>query len=331
MPRRFLDQRLKLALLRVADALEVHGSLLKASAALGIGQPALTRSLRELETITGQRLFERHARGVRPTEAGVLVIREARAMLGALRRLDEALDGVSSATSGRLAIGVLPVASVGVLPGALARLRATHPGIRLRLEEGRTEELLPRLAAREIDLVVGRLYAPAIPDGFLRTPMWEEPLAVLARAGHTLLKAKGAVNAAALARQAWILPTISQRVGQEIEGFLATLGVPREGALRASSYGFIRETLLAGDALAAMPRHMMLGDVLRGTLRALPLSVASPPRPAGVILAPDPPPSPAVAAFLDALSAHLAEVARAMPEADSSRPRSHGTRKPSRG
>lgn len=331
MPCRFLDQRLKLSLLRVADALEVHGSLLKASAALGIGQPALTRSLRELEAITGQRLFERHARGVRPTEAGVLVIREARAMLGALRRLDEALDGVGSAASGSLAIGVLPVASVGVLPGALARLRGTHPGIRLRLEEGRTEELLPRLATREIDLVVGRLYAPAVPDGFLRRPMWEEPLAVLARAGHPLLKAKGTVAAAALARQAWILPTVSQRVGQEIEAFLASLGVAREGALRASSYGFIREMLLAGDALTAMPRHMLLGDVLRGTLRALPLAVPSPPRPAGVILAPEPAPSPAVAAFLEALSAHLAEVARAMPEADTSRPRSHRTQGRSRG
>jgi len=331
MPRRFLDQRLKLGLLRVADALEVHGSLLKASTALGIGQPALTRSLRELEAITGHRLFERHARGVRPTEAGVLVIREARAMLSALRRLDEALDGVGSAATGSLAIGVLPVASVGVLPGALARLRATHPGIRLRLEEGRTEELLPRLATREIDLVVGRLYAPAVPDGFLRTPMWEEPLAVLARAGHPLLKAKGAVGGALLARQEWILPTISQRVGQEIEAFLAALGVPREGALRASSYGFIREMLLAGDALAAMPRHMLLGDVLRGTLRALPLPVPSPPRPAGVILAAEPAPSPAVAAFLDALSAYLTEVARAMPDTDTSRPRSHRTARRARG
>ena len=70
MPRRFLDQRLKLPLLRVADALDTHGSLLKASAALGLGQPALTRSLRELEEITGAALFERHPRGCGPPRRG---------------------------------------------------------------------------------------------------------------------------------------------------------------------------------------------------------------------------------------------------------------------
>lgn len=58
MLRRFLDQRLDSPLLRVADALDTYGSLLKASAALGLGQPALTRAVRELEDITGTALFE---------------------------------------------------------------------------------------------------------------------------------------------------------------------------------------------------------------------------------------------------------------------------------
>ncbi|WP_051212512.1 LysR substrate-binding domain-containing protein [Rubritepida flocculans] len=331
MPGRHLDRRLKPAQLRLVEALATHGSLLKASAALGLGQPALTRALRELEALAGHRLFERHARGVRPTEAGVLMIREARALLALLRRLDEALDGVAGAATGRLALGVLPVASVGVLPGALARLSATHPGLRLRLEEGRTEELLPRLAAREIDLVVGRLYEPPLPDGFLRRPMWEEPLAVIARAGHPLRRRRGPLPGAALARHPLLLPTTSQRLGQEIERFLGALGLSGEAALRSSSHGFIREMLLGGEALAVMPRHLVLGDLLRGALCALPVAAAGPPRPAGVIMPPDPPPSPAARAFLDALSAHLAEVAQAMPESHSSRPRSDGTRRRPRG
>jgi len=66
MLRRFLDQRLNSPLLRVADALDTHGSLLKASAALGLGQPALTRAVRELEDITRTALFEQHPRGATP-------------------------------------------------------------------------------------------------------------------------------------------------------------------------------------------------------------------------------------------------------------------------
>ncbi len=131
MPRRYLDQRLKLHLLRVADALDVHGSLLKASAALGLGQPALSRSLHELEEIVGTALFERHARGVRPTAAGVVVIRLARRILAELGRAEDDLDAAIGLTGGTVTVGVLPVAAVGVLPGALIRLKASHPDLKL--------------------------------------------------------------------------------------------------------------------------------------------------------------------------------------------------------
>ena len=91
---------------------------------------------------------------------------------------------------------------------------------------------LPLLAARELDLVVGRLYAPAMPDGFAREAMWEEPISVLARAGHPLLKARGPVTAAMLSRYELVLPTVSQRVGQEIDQLRALLGLPGDVALR---------------------------------------------------------------------------------------------------
>jgi len=307
VPRRFLDQKLKLGLLRVADALDTHGSLLKAGAALGLSQPALSRSLRELEEIVGARLFARHARGVRPTEAGIVVIRLARRMLAELRRVEEELDAVGQAEGGAVAIGVLPVAAVGMLPGALIRLRESHPRLRVRLQQGRTEELLPLLAARELDLVVGRLYAPAVPDGFLREALWEEPISVLARAEHPLL-ASPRVTAAMIARYELVLPTVSQRVGQEIDQVLTLLGLPRDVALRSSSYGFIREMLLASECISIMPRSMMVGDLLRGGLKVVPLPVPAPPRPAGLIRAAEPAPGPATQAFIRALQRHAAEV-----------------------
>jgi LysR family pca operon transcriptional activator len=170
------------------------------------------------------------------------------------------------------------------------------------------EELLPLLAAREIDLIVGRLYAPAVPDGFLREPLWEEPISALARAGHPLLAAP-CVTAAMLGEYELVLPTVSQRVGLEIDQLLGLLGLPRDVALRSSSYGFIREMLLASDCISIMPRSMMVGDLLRGALRVVPLRVPAPPRPAGIIRAADPPPSPATRAFIRALERHAAEVA----------------------
>ena len=158
MTRRYLDQRLKLSLLRLVDAVDAHGSLLKASAVLGVTQPALTKSLHELEDILQIRLFDRHSRGVRTTEAGLVFVRTARRILAELRRLDEDFDQLSSRSGGSVALGALPVAAAGILPGTLARLKATYPHIQVRLRQGRTEDLLPLLASGEIDLIVGRLY-----------------------------------------------------------------------------------------------------------------------------------------------------------------------------
>ena len=116
--KRYLDQRLKLSLLRSVDAIETHRSLLKASVALAVSQPALTKSLQELEEILQLRLFDRHPRGVRPTEAGLVFVRSARRVLAELRRLDEELEMLSVAGGDTVAIGALPVAAAGVLPGA---------------------------------------------------------------------------------------------------------------------------------------------------------------------------------------------------------------------
>ena len=117
--RRYLDQRLRLHLLRAAEAVETHGSLVKAAAALGVSQPALTKSLHELEDILQLRLFDRHPRGMRPTEAGAVFVQSARRVLAELHRLDEQLDLVSSSEAGAVTLGALPVTAAGILPGVL--------------------------------------------------------------------------------------------------------------------------------------------------------------------------------------------------------------------
>jgi LysR family pca operon transcriptional activator len=294
-------------LLRAVDAIETQRSLLKASVALGVSQPALTKSLHELEDILQLPVFNRHSRGVRPTEAGIVLVRSARRILAELRRLDEELDLLSNPGGGAVALGALPVAAAGVLPGALARLKAAHPGIRVRLQQGRTEELLPLLASGELDLIVGRLYEPAVPDGFKREALWTEPISVLARAGHPIFS--GAVTVEELGRYDLVLPTITQRVGQEIEHLLALLGIDPAHALRSSSYGFIREMLHGTDLLSVMPRLMMVGDLLRGTLRVVLLPIPTPDRPAGLILPRGGALSQAGLAFAECLRAYVAEIA----------------------
>ncbi len=332
--KRYLGQKLRLQHLRAVDAIEKYGSLLKAAAALGLSQPALTKSLHEAEDILQLRLFDRHPRGVRPTEAGSVFVRSARRILAELRRLDEELDELTSFGGGILALGALPVAATGVLPGVLTRLRASHPRIKVRLQQGRLEELQPLLASGEIELIVGRLYEPAVPDGYKREPLWTEPISILARAGHPIFFE--AVTVDALRRHDLALPTITQRVGQEIEHLLSLLGIDPASSLRSSSYGFIREMLHGTDMLSVMPRLMMVGDLLRGTLRVVPLPIPVPDRPAGLIQLRGRSLSGAGQAFAACLRIYVAEIADSgitadIAASDSGVEKSDTTDEPARG
>jgi DNA-binding transcriptional LysR family regulator len=105
-------------------------------------------------------------------------VQSARRILAELRRLDEELDLLSSPDGALLSIGALPVAAAGMLPGVLKRLRTTYPRLKVRLQQGRTEDLLPLLATGEIEMIVGRLYEPVTPDGYDREALWSQVLRV---------------------------------------------------------------------------------------------------------------------------------------------------------
>jgi LysR family transcriptional regulator, pca operon transcriptional activator len=306
MTRRYLDQRLRLSLLRAVDAVEAQGSLLKASAALGISQPALTKNLQELEDILQLRLFDRHPRGVMPTAAGVVFVQAARRIIADMHRLEEDLDQFANPSCGTVALGALPVTANGLLPGVLARLKTIHPDIKIRLHHGRTADLLPLLASGEVDLVVGRLYEPIVPDGFRREPLWSEPISIVARSGHPIFA--GTVSVESLRRYDLVLPTMSQRIGQEIEHLFEMLGIEPTAPLRSSSPGLIREMLHNTDSISMAPRLLLLGDLLRGTLRIAALPIPAPDRPAGLTFPRDRPLPPAAVAFVHCLRSYIREM-----------------------
>ncbi|HTH96445.1 MAG TPA: LysR substrate-binding domain-containing protein [Stellaceae bacterium] len=305
--RRHLSQRLKLHMLRIADAIESQGSILRASSLLHLSQPAVTKHLQELEEIIGTRLFERHSRGVTITKAGSRVVATSRSILAELMRLEDDLDHLSAPKGGLVNVGVLPVAAAGMLPGILSRLRGKHPDVGVGLHEARTEELLPLLAAGEIDFIVGRLYEQVLPDGLHREILWMEPISLLARTGHPIFE-KTQPTLQDIQRYELVLPTMSQRVGAEIDHILSLLGLEPTPSMRSNSYGFIREMMHATDILSVMPRLMMVGDLLRGTLRMVPLPVPAPERPAGLILPRNRQLSAAGVAFVNVIRTYVEEI-----------------------
>ncbi|MGF7178126.1 LysR substrate-binding domain-containing protein [Azospirillum doebereinerae] len=307
MATRHLDQRLRLSLLRAVEAIDANRSLMGASAAVGISQPSLTKSLHVAEEILQVQLFERHSRGVTPSEAGTAVAGTARRILAELRQLDVELTRLMTSESCVLSLGVLPVAAAGVLPGVISRLARQHPRIKVRLEQGLTDDLLPLLATGEIELVVGRLYEPDAEDRFVREPLWSEPFSFLARSNHPLLRG-GRIDLEQLRGCDLLIPSVAQRLGRETEQWLSLLGLDAAVALRSGSFEFIREMLHESDSLSVVPRLLMVGDLLRGTLQTVPLQFTSPSRPAGIITIAGRNLGPSAQAFIHCLRTYIAEI-----------------------
>lgn len=130
------------------------GSFSAAAEALGYTQSAISRQVAGLEAFAGAPLFERHARGVRPTAAGEVLIRHAGAVLDRIAAATNELAGLSDRLEGRLAVGAFPTAAASLVPTAVARLIRTNPGLRVRLIEAPTPAQLLALRRRRLEVAV---------------------------------------------------------------------------------------------------------------------------------------------------------------------------------
>ena len=307
--RRYLDQKLKVRQLRVLAAVAAQGSLLKASQSLGLSQPALTKSLREIEDLVGVRLFERHARGVEENAYGAILAQASRRVLDIIREAEEAIDRLDDKQDGSVVIGALPTAAAGVMPAVMHRLRTDWPGISIRVIEDRYEALMGALDVGDIDLVVGRLYTPVRPEAnILRTELYDEPLSVIVGCDHPLA-AGGAIDPGEIERFQVSLPIATFRIHEDTRDFLECYAIHADEGITTTSLTLLRELLASSTLVTVMPRLMLAGDILRGTLRAVPLiGGPPPPRPAGLLQRSDRPLTPPAQLVAQLIADHANEV-----------------------
>lgn len=286
-------------LLKTFVAVAELGSFTAAASAGGYTQSAVSRQIAALEDACGVELFARGSRGVRLTPAGEYLIPHARALLERYADTARALDGLRRLDAGVLRLGAFPTANAALVPRALARFHAGHPGVALRLREGTTERLLPLLESGDLDVaVVSTHKAPAL-DADDLVHVLDDPLLIALPRGHRLARRRR-IPMADLAGETWIVADTPQA--------LAALHARCEAA------GFVPDTSLRVTEWVAK-----LGFVAQGLgVTLVPSLATGMVRPDVVLrpLAPDPPRravyaavgrharrSPAVAAFLTDLRA----------------------------
>ncbi|QJD16469.1 LysR family transcriptional regulator [Paracoccus sanguinis] len=197
-------QSLKLSQLRLIAAIDRHRQIIHAAEALGISQPAASRSLAEIERLLDAALFDRHPRGMTPTAAGEIVARRAHALLTGLSDLGRELDEMGDGLSGVVRVGAVTGPALGCVVPALRRLKALAPRIEIAVEVAPSAALLTLLEQGALDFLLARVPDGHPADGLRVEPGVAETLCCLIRRSHPLAGRDG-VPMAEAARYPWVL------------------------------------------------------------------------------------------------------------------------------
>ncbi|RYF62357.1 MAG: LysR family transcriptional regulator, partial [Comamonadaceae bacterium] len=190
---RVMRSNLKLRHLQMLVALDQFRHVGRAAEFLSVTQPAVSKTLAEIESLFGLPLFDRCTRGTAPTPAGASVVRFARSVLAGYDRTREEIAAEASGARGRTRVGAMVVATPVLLAQAVERLKTRSSRTTVLIDEGDLTRLLPKLRLGELDVFVGRL-EPGYASPDLETEaLYDDPMAAVVRPGH-LLAAKRRVS-----------------------------------------------------------------------------------------------------------------------------------------
>lgn len=275
----------------------------KAAAVLNVSQPAVTRTIRELEEALGAAVIEPDGRGIRLTAAGEAFRRHAGASLAALRQGVDAVRAAGAAAETPVRVGALPTVSARVMPAAVRSYLSEMPAGRLKIVTGENAVLLDQLASGGLDLVVGRLASPERMVGFTFEHLYSEQVLFVVRAGHPLL-GKVPFDIAEMARFPMVMPTTTAIIRPYVERFLIAHGLPDPGArIESVSDSFGRVFVRDSDAVWAISEGVVIGDIAAGALAALPIDTAETRGAVGITLRADAERTPAIQALIRAVRA----------------------------
>ena len=224
-----------------------------AARVLGLTQPALSRSLNELEQEIGTNLFERHARGMALTPAGERFLVRAQAALEEVRRGFEEAGQTSGTMQGSVTVALASAPVLVMLPLAFPLFRRACPDVKLRIVEGLFPAVEPMLRDGRLDFYIGPRPERALGQGYRVDLLFANQRVVMARKGHPLRTARSLND---LLASEWIVTGLRERLEQEFEEQFAALGLPSPRVTTVvESMLALLALLCSSDALAFLPHQ----------------------------------------------------------------------------
>lgn len=281
-------------------AVAQQGTLGRAAETLNLSQPALSKTLNELEQLTGTRLFDRGRLGAQLTLVGEQFLTHAVKVLDALNTAGQALNRKEEPASDIVRVGALPTAALGILPAAIGQFHRQQKHATLQVATMNNTMLLAGLKSGELDLGIGRMSDPELMSGLNYELLFPESLKLVVRPNHPLLQ-----DTVTLSRvMEW--PVVVSPKGtvprQNAEALLQMQGCTLpSGCIETLSASLSRQLTVDYDYVWFVPSGAVKDDLRRGVLTALPVTSPGAGEPIGILTRVDAPLSEGAQTLLSAI------------------------------
>lgn len=259
------------------------GTIGKAAEKLGISQPALTKSIGNLERILQVRLLERRSRGVVPTVYGDLVLSRGRSVRIELQELIHEIQALRSGASAHVRIGVAQGVASLLVPEATIRLVTEHPNIRVSVWSGVAGELTKLLIEGEIEFAVAPLGAYESKLRIAEELLFDDrPVVVVAR-NHPLASTKF-IRPKDLVKCRWVLARATTPLRQMLDQIFMSENVPPPvPTIECDSGLYVKSVLIQNNFVGFLPRDEINIEETSGLLRGIAFQTSVPARPIGIL------------------------------------------------
>lgn len=250
-----------------------QGSIRGAGRVLNLSQPALTKSIKELEEGIAVQLFIRRSKGVTLTECGESFYQHARLILEELRSAQDDIRQRQGQQAGQINIGMGASIARLLMPAVITRFHQQHPQVKVRIMEGQLVSMINELRQGELDFTINTYYQGPYDHEFTFEKLFEKPFAIFCRADHPAI---GAESINALLKYSWTMPTPRGSYYKQLEEmFSHRAQIPHIGVV-CETFSSCISLVAQSDFLSILPQELGCDPLLANRLVMLPVKESLP-------------------------------------------------------